>query len=69
VNAVPPYGIEGIDPEADGKKTEGVVQIGALSIGSLKIKIHHRVVEKLFEEKGQILDLEKIYEIAETLIT
>ena len=68
VNAVPPYGIEGIDPRDDGKKTaDGRTTIGALSIGSLKIKIHHRIVEKLFEEKGQILDLEKIYQVAETI--
>jgi copper chaperone CopZ len=68
VNAVPPYGIEGIDPRDDGKKTtDGRTNIGALSIGSLKIKIHHRIVEKLFEEKGQILDLERIYKIAETI--
>lgn len=69
VNAVPPCGIEGIEPRDDGKQmADGRIAIGALSIGSLKIKVHHRIVEKLFEEKGQILDLEKIYSVAETLL-
>jgi len=68
VNAVPPYGIEGIDPRDDRKKTvDGRTTIGALSIGSLKIRAHHRMVEKLFEEKGQILDLWKIYEITQAI--
>ena len=68
VNAVPPYGIEGVDPRDDGKKTgDGRTMIGALSIGSLKIKAHHRMVEKLFEERGQILDLWKIYGITQAI--
>jgi len=67
VNAVPPYGIEGVEGSDDRKKTDGRIIIGGLSIGSLKIKVHHRVVEKLFEEKGQVLDLEKIYGIAESI--
>lgn len=69
VNAVPPCGIEGVEPKDDGKRIGiGPITIGALAIGSLKIKIHHRLVEKLFEEKGQVLDLERIYEISENLI-
>lgn len=64
VNAVPPYGIEGVDPRDDAKETGNVKTIGALTIGSLKIKCHHRMVERLFEECGQILDLEDIYSIA-----
>ena len=68
VNAVPPWGIEGIEPRDDGKRmADGRISIGALSIGSLKIKVHHRIVEKLFEEKGQILDLGKIYSVAESI--
>ena len=35
--------------------------------GSLKIKVHHRVVERLFEEKGQVLGLEEIYKVAESI--
>lgn len=68
VNAVAPYGIEGVGPNDDRKKIEGNrTSIGALSVGSMKIKVHHRVVERLFEEKGQVLDLWKIYGIAKEL--
>ncbi len=67
VNAVPPYGIEGVVGTDDRKRTGDRVSIGALSIGSLKIKVHHRVVERLFEEKGQVLGLEEIYKVAESI--
>ncbi len=63
VNAVPPYGIEGIDVQTT-KEVKGKVLIGALSVGSLKMKCHHELVKKLFEEKGVIFDLDKVYGIA-----
>lgn len=68
VNAVPPYGIEGIDAKDDCKKIEkGKIGIGALAIGNLKMRCHHKIVKKLFEERGVIFDLEKVYEIAEAI--
>jgi hypothetical protein len=66
VNAVPPYGIEGIDARDDCKILEGgKIALGALCTGGLKIKCHHELVKELFEEKGAIFDLEKIYRIAQ----
>ena len=65
VNAVPPYGVEGIDARNDCKEIEkGKTGIGALAIGRLKMKCHHEVVKRLFEEKGVVFDLERVYEIA-----
>ncbi len=66
INAVPPYGIEGVDVRDDCKKIEkGKIGIGALAIGNLKMRCHYKIVKKLFEEKGIIFDLERVYEIAE----
>ena len=65
VNAVPPYGIEGTDARDDCRLIDGKISIGALTTGSLKIKCHHQVVRELFEEKGAIFGLERIYKIAE----
>lgn len=68
VNAVPPYGIEGIDARDNCEEIEkGKFGIGALAVGNLKMRCHHKIVKKLFEEKGVIFDLEKVYEIAEAI--
>lgn len=68
VNAVPPYGIEGVDVRDECKEIEeGKIGIGALAIGGLKMKCHHELVKRLFEEKGIIFDLGKVYGIAESI--
>lgn len=63
VNAVPPYGIEGIDVQTI-KEVKGKILIGAISIGNLKMNCHCEIVKKLFEEKGVIFDLDRVYNIA-----
>ncbi len=49
VNAVPPLGIEGIDIMDMGKSLDGTpnnaVGIGALAVGDIKYKVHHRMFE------------------------
>jgi hypothetical protein len=68
VNAVPPYGIEGIDASDDCKEIEGgKTGIGALGIGNLKMKCHREIVRRLFEEKGVIFDLGDVYKVAESI--
>ncbi len=68
VNAVPPYGVEGVDARDDCREIEkGKIGIGALAIGNLKMKCHHELVRNLFKEKGVIFDLEKVYGIAESI--
>lgn len=65
-NAVYPLGIEGVDVNDDLKNINGKIGIGALAIGALKMKLHRNLIGKLFEKK-QILDIDKIYEIAQSL--
>jgi len=67
VNAVPPAGIEGVGIQDDCKDLEGKTAIGALAIGGLKMKCHHKLVEKLFEDNKTVFDLEKVYGITEEL--
>lgn len=49
VNAVPPLGIEGVDVNDMGKELEftpnKAVGIGALAVGNIKYKVHHRMFE------------------------
>ncbi len=69
INAVPPYGIEGVDLRDDCKEIEeGRIGIGALAVGGLKMKCHRELVKKLFEKKGVVFDLEKVYGIAESIM-
>jgi len=64
VNAVPPLGIEGIDPTWDGQQRDGKVSFGALGIGGLKKKVHYACLARLFERNDQVLDAEQIGTIA-----
>jgi hypothetical protein len=68
VNAVPPVGVEGVEPRDDGVEREGVVAFGALGIGGLKMKIHKACIARLFEGNDLVLDAETIVEVAESLV-
>lgn len=67
VNAVPPSGIEGIEPVDDGVDREGVRAYGALAIGALKMKLHKACIAELFERNDRVLDAESIYDLASDL--
>ncbi len=61
LNAVPPTGIEGIEPSDKAHERHGVICYGALGVGSLKMRIHRRAVQRLFETNDAVLDAEQIY--------
>lgn len=63
LNAVPPYGIEGIQPADDGTTRDGVRCIGAVGVGKLKMKIHKACIARLFETNDAVLDAEEILEV------
>ncbi len=63
LNAVPPAGIEGIQPTDDGATHDGVRCIGALAVGKLKMKIHKACIARLFEVSDAMLDAEEIFEL------
>ena len=68
VNAIPPYGIEGIDPNMDGKEMiPGVYGIGALVIGILKNNIETELIKKALQEPKGIFDFRSAYEIGKNL--
>ena len=51
VNAVPPPGLEGVDVQDDGKPLQGsasgAVGIGALTVGQLKSRVEHNLLERM----------------------
>jgi hypothetical protein len=67
LNAVPPLGIEGVEPGDRGADRDGVVAYGALGVGGLKMKVHKAAVARLFERNDQVLDAEEVYAIAQSL--
>lgn len=69
LNAVPPLGIEGVEPQDKAVSREGAVVFGALGVGSLKMKLHKACIARLFEQNDLVLDAEAIAGIAHDLTT
>lgn len=67
LNAVAPAGIEGIDVLDTARVVEGKVTYGAIGVGGLKMKIHKAAVSRLFESNDQVLNVDEIYAIGESL--
>jgi len=68
INAIPPYGIEGIDPNMDGKEViPDVYGIGALVIGVLKNNIEAELIRRALQEPKGIFDFRSAYEIGKNM--
>jgi methylene-tetrahydromethanopterin dehydrogenase len=71
INAVPPVGIEGLDVKADGTPLDGgAIGIGALAIGNLKVRVQHRLLQRLHDaKKAEFIDFREAYELAREIAT
>jgi hypothetical protein len=67
LNAVEPFGIEGV--KAQDKKADkgGYLAWGALGVGSLKMKIHKAAIQRLFESNDQVIDARESFSIGANL--
>jgi hypothetical protein len=63
LNAVPPAGIEGVEPADRGREANGIFHYGALGVGGAKMKIHKAAIRALFESNDCVLDVEKVFQI------
>jgi len=68
LSAVPPLGIEGIEPQDQAVEHAGVICYGAIGVGGTKMKVHKAAIERLFERNDQVLDAEEILEIGRQII-
>lgn len=69
INAVPPLGIEGLNPNDEGKEIlPGIFGVGALKIGTFKNKIAAQLFKRAVESPKGIFDYKIAYEIAKTMI-
>ncbi|HQU42870.1 MAG: bifunctional NADP-dependent methylenetetrahydromethanopterin dehydrogenase/methylenetetrahydrofolate dehydrogenase [Planctomycetia bacterium 21-64-5] len=64
LNAVPPAGLGGVEVMDRGAERAGVICYGAVGVGGVKMKIHKRAIQRLFETNDQVLDAEELYAIA-----
>ncbi|MER3415011.1 MAG: bifunctional NADP-dependent methylenetetrahydromethanopterin dehydrogenase/methylenetetrahydrofolate dehydrogenase [Gemmataceae bacterium] len=67
LNAVPPTGIEGIEPVDTARQRMGKITYGAIGVGSTKMKIHKACIARLFQANNLVLDAEAIYDLAASL--
>jgi threonine dehydrogenase-like Zn-dependent dehydrogenase len=67
LNAVPPLGIDGIEVMHKAEMLGHVACYGAIGVGGLKMKIHKRSLQRLFESNDAFLDAEEILAIGRTL--
>ncbi|MBN1357837.1 hypothetical protein JW988_03615 [Candidatus Bathyarchaeota archaeon] len=69
INAIKPLGVEGLGSNDDGKEIKtGVYGIGALAIGSLKIKIEKEMIKRATMEPQGLFDYAIAYEIGKSKI-
>lgn len=68
LNAVPPAGIEGVEPTDKAVARGSATSYGALGVGSLKMKLHRACIARLFEDNARVLDAETIADVARDLI-
>jgi hypothetical protein len=67
LNAVPPSGIGGIEPQDQGVLRASLCCYGALGVGRLKMKIHRKAIASLFSTNDLVLDAEEIYTLGKGL--
>lgn len=67
LNAVPPSGIEGVEPQDDGVQRQGVLCFGAIAVGNLKMKIHKAAIAQLFSRNDQHFDIDELFALSGSL--
>jgi methylenetetrahydrofolate/methylenetetrahydromethanopterin dehydrogenase (NADP+) len=67
LNAVPPAGIGGIQPQDKAADRDGLVAYGAIGVGGTKMKLHKVAIRRLFETNDGILDAEEIYALGKAI--
>jgi hypothetical protein len=67
LNAVPPPGIEGVEPGDKRTDRDGTLAWGALGVGGTKMKIHKAALKALFAGNDRVIDAEEALAIGQSL--
>jgi methylenetetrahydrofolate/methylenetetrahydromethanopterin dehydrogenase (NADP+) len=63
-SAADPVGVEGVERDDNLDEEDGVLKLGALAVGGPKMKLQKRCVQRMFEAKGTVMDLDGVYDVA-----
>jgi hypothetical protein len=63
LNAVPPFGVGGINPQDKAVERDGQTCYGAIGVGGTKMKLHKAAIRRLFEQNDLILDADEIFDL------
>jgi hypothetical protein len=63
-SAAEPVGVEGVARDDDLEDEGGVKKLGALAVGGPKMKLQKRCLQRMFENKGTVMNLEGVYDVA-----
>ena len=65
LNVVPPAGIAGVEVMDSAAERDGTICYGAIGVGGLKMKIHKRAIQMLFESNDLVLEATETYELGQ----
>jgi methylenetetrahydrofolate/methylenetetrahydromethanopterin dehydrogenase (NADP+) len=63
-SAAEPVGVEGVERGDSLEEEDGVLKLGALAVGGPKMKVQKACIQRMFESKGIVMDLEGVYDVA-----
>lgn len=63
-SAAEPVGVEGVARDDNLTEEGGVKKLGALAVGGPKMNVQKSCVQRMFEDKGTVLDLDGVYDVA-----
>jgi methylenetetrahydrofolate/methylenetetrahydromethanopterin dehydrogenase (NADP+) len=63
-SAADPVGVEGVGRNDELEDEGGIMKLGALAVGSPKMKLQKACVQRMFETKGTVMDLDGVYDVA-----
>ncbi len=69
INAIPPLGVEGLEPDSEKKIMHETIGVGGLTIGRLKNKVEAQVIRTAADEAKGVFDEMTIYRIAKELVS
>ena len=67
-SAADPVGVEGVARDDALEDEDGIKKLGALAVGGPKMKLQKRCVQRMFETKGTVMDLDGVYDVAVELL-
>jgi hypothetical protein len=53
-----------VERDDDLAEEDGVLKLGALAVGGRKMKLQKRCLQRMFEAKGTVMDLDGVYDVA-----